>query len=208
MTGSVGQPSGPARYLQYPSSNSGAAAAESRVAVHGNSTIRNVIAIVANYRTCEFTTVFRDGTPLTWPVSARFLRDGRFLLCTSIGFPQKAFNIWRNPKVSLLFSEPTGSELSNSGAVLVCGDAVAQDRVISDMTSSPEMGGPVWQVAEGQPASKSMSSFLGRQLFPSYYWRIAIYVQPVDVFYWRTRHVTATPEPVDVRELRNVATGR
>lgn len=92
MTGSVGQPSGAARNLQYSPWTNGAAAEESHVAANGDSTIRNVIAIVENYRTCEFTTVFRDGTPLTWPVSALFLRDGRFLLCTSIGFPQKAFN--------------------------------------------------------------------------------------------------------------------
>lgn len=114
----------------------------------------------------------------------------------------------RNPKVSLLFSEPTGSGLTNSGAVLICGDAVAEDRVISDMASSPELAGLVRTVIERQPASKSMSSFLGRRLFPSYCWRIALYMTPVHVFYWRTIDFTAAPEPVDVKELRYVATGR
>ena len=60
--------------------------------------------IIVNYRTCEFTTLSRDGSPQTWPVATRLLEDGRLLLCTSIGMPQKAFNIRRNPKVSLLFS--------------------------------------------------------------------------------------------------------
>ena len=55
--------------------------------------------IIRNYRTCEFTTLFRDGAPQTWPVGARLLEDGRFLLTTSIGLPQKAFNIRRNAKV-------------------------------------------------------------------------------------------------------------
>ena len=63
--------------------------------------ISDAVAIIQSYRTCEFTTVFRDGTPQTWPVSPLLLGDGQFLLCTSIGFPQKVFNIRRNPKVSL-----------------------------------------------------------------------------------------------------------
>jgi hypothetical protein len=122
--------------------------------------------------------------------------------------PQKAFNIRRNPKVSLLFSEPTGSGLSNSGAVLICGYAVAEDRVIADMTSSPDLAALVRTVIERQPSSKFMSSFLGRRLFPSYYWRIAIYVTPVHAFYWRTRDFTVEPESLDLKELRDVATGR
>jgi hypothetical protein len=66
-----------------------------------------VATIVANDRTCEFTTLFSDGSPQTWPVMPRLLDDGRLLLATSIGLPQKAFNIRRNHNVSLLFSEPT-----------------------------------------------------------------------------------------------------
>lgn len=52
-------------------------------------------------------------------MSPRLLDDGRFLLCTSIGLPQKVFNIRRNPKVSLLFSEPTGSDVTVPDAVLI-----------------------------------------------------------------------------------------
>jgi hypothetical protein len=186
MTGSVGQP----------------------WVTNGGSTIHDALAIMENYRTCEFTTVFRDGTPQTWPVSALVLRDGRLLICTSIGFPQKAFNIRRNPRVSLLFSESTGSGLSPSGAVLICGTAVAEGRVIADMTTSPELAALTRTVIERQPASKFMSSFLGRRLFPSYYWRIAIYVTPVLGFYWRTRDFAAEPESLDLKELRHVAAGK
>ena len=50
-----------------------------------------------------------------WPVTPRLLDDGRFLLTTSIGLPQKAFNIRRNPKVAMLFSEPTGSRMTEAG---------------------------------------------------------------------------------------------
>jgi hypothetical protein len=53
-----------------------------------------------------------------------------------------------------------------------------------------------------------MSSFLGRRLFPSYYWRIAIYVTPVLGFYWCNRDFTVEPESLDLKELRHVAAGK
>jgi hypothetical protein len=94
--------------------------------------------IILNYRTCEFTTLSRDGSPQTWPVSPLLLTDGRLLLCTGSGMPQKTFNIRRNPKVSLLFSEPTGRGVAERGAVLIQGDATANDRMVTDM-SDPEL---------------------------------------------------------------------
>ncbi|CDO89510.1 pyridoxamine 5'-phosphate oxidase [Mycobacterium triplex] len=181
---------------------------EDGVLTSTGSTFDDAVAIMRNYRTCEFTTVFRDGVPQTWPVSALLLRDGRFLICTSIGFPQKVFNIRRNPKVSLLFSEPTGSGSDRTGAVLICGGAVTEDRVIADMTSSSDLAALCQTVIERQPASKFMSSFLGRRLFPSYYWRIAIYVTPIHGFYWQTRNFTKEPQSLDLKELRRVAAGK
>ena len=192
---------------QSSSSTETGAAKQSEAAVRTEN-VYDAMAIIQSYRTCEFTTVFRDGAPQTWPVSPLLLADGRLLLCTSIGFPQKAFNIRRNPKVSLLSSEPTGSGLSTPGAVLICGDAVAEDRVIADTTSLPELGDLVRTVIERQPSSRFMSSFVGRRLLPSYYWRLAIYVTPVQAFFWPTRDFTAPPEPVDLEELRRVAAGR
>ncbi len=174
----------------------------------GRANVRDAMGIINGYRTCEFTTVFRDGTPQTWPVSPLFLTDGRFLLCTSIGFPQKVFNIRRNPKVSLLFSDPTGAELSNPGGVLIIGDAVAENRVIADVTSLPELADLTRTVMARQPSSTFMSSFIGRRTFPSYYWRIAIYVTPLHAFYWPTRDFTVTPQSLDLQELRHVAAGR
>ena len=88
-----------------------------------------VEAVFNEFRTCELSTVAKDGTPLTWPITALFdPEQGRFLLTTSIGFPQKAFNIRRNPRVSLLFSNPTGSGLSHPPAVLVQGEARVSER--------------------------------------------------------------------------------
>lgn len=60
----------------------------------------SVVDIIDNYRTCEFATLSRAGVPQTVPVSPILLDDGRLFMATSIGLPQKAFNIRRNPRVS------------------------------------------------------------------------------------------------------------
>jgi hypothetical protein len=91
--------------------------------------------IIEKYFTCEFTTLSRKGSPVTWPVSPRLLADGRLLLPTSIGLRQKAFNIRRNSRVGMLFSEPTGSGVAEPGAVLIQGDATAEDRIVTDVAS-------------------------------------------------------------------------
>ena len=162
------------------------------------------LGIVLDYRTCEFTTRFRDGSPQTWPVSAQLLHDGRFLLCTSIGLPQKAFNIRRDPKVSMLFSEPVGSGITQPGAVLIQGEATAEDRIVSDMTATPELAALNETVIARQPSSKLMSSWIGRRVFYFYYMRILIYVTPHHVFYWPTRDVARAPEQLELDGLRGV----
>ena len=92
---------------------------------------------------------------MTWPVSPRLLADGRFLLTTSIGMPQKAFNVRRNPKVSLLYSEPTGSRVTAPGAVLIQGDATAEDRIVTDMSSDKDLTAFMETIPAGNPRAHS-----------------------------------------------------
>jgi Pyridoxamine 5'-phosphate oxidase len=160
--------------------------------------------IIENYFTCEFTTLARDGTPVTWPVSPRLLEDGRFLLTTSIGLPQKAFNVRRDPKVSMLFSDPTGSGVGEPGAVLVQGDAAAEDRIVTDMSSDPDLAALMETVAARQPAGAIWSSRLGRRMFWAYYMRILIYVTPRRAWFWPTRDFTSAPEELNLNEVRRV----
>jgi len=171
----------------------------------GSATLASAaLDIIGNYRTCEFTTLFRDGSPQTWPVSARLLSDGRFLLCTSIGLPQKALNIRHNPKVSLLYSEPTGSGVTVPGAVLIQGDATAEDSVITDMMATPDLAAFSETIIARQPSSKVMSSWLGRRIFFPYYMRILIYVTPRRALCWPTRNFTQSPAELDLKELSHV----
>ncbi len=150
--------------------------------------------VLRSYRTCEFSTLAKDGTPITWPVCARYLEDGRFLLTTSIGLPQKAFNIRRNPRVSLLFSDPTGSGVKEPGMVLVQGTATAEDRIVTDMASLPELETYFLENIFGrQPQGKMMSSWIGKLLMPMYYMRLLIYVTPTRWRWWSTLDASAEP---------------
>ena len=134
----------------------------------------------------------------------RLLTDGRLLLTTSIGLPQKAFNIRRNPKVSLLFSEPTGSGIAEPGAVLIQGDATAEDRIVTDVSSDPELAALVETVTRRQPAGAVWSSPLGRRMWWSYYMRILIYVIPRRALFWPTRDFIGTTQELDLGEVRRV----
>jgi hypothetical protein len=51
---------------------------------------------------------------------------------SAIGLPNKAYNARRNPKVALLFSDPTGSGLPNPPTVVVQGDAIVSELITWD----------------------------------------------------------------------------
>jgi len=52
-----------------------------------------VEAVFREFRTCEFTTVNREGQPLTWPTEPFYdAPAGRLILTSSIAFPVKAYN--------------------------------------------------------------------------------------------------------------------
>jgi hypothetical protein len=160
--------------------------------------------VIDKYFTCEFTTFSRDGSPVTWPVSPMLLEDGRFVAGTSIGLPQKAFNIRRNPKVSMLFSDPTGSGVADPGAVLIQGDATAEDRIVTDMLSNPDLTKALETVMSRQPAGALWSSRIGRRLWWSYYMRIVIYVTPRRALYWPDRDFSTSPEELVLSKVRRV----
>jgi hypothetical protein len=140
---------------------------------------------------------------VTWPVTPRLLDDGRFLLTTSIGLPQKAYNVRRNPKVSMLFSEPKGSGITEPGAVLIQGDAIAEDRIVADL-SDPDLAALMETVFKRQPAGAFWSSWLGRRIMWPYYMRLLIYVTPRRALFWPTRDFASPPEELDVEEVRRV----
>ena len=87
-------------------------------------------ATMSTYLTCEFATFSKDGTPIAWPVSALYQPESTTLLVsTTIGFPQKAINVRRDPRVSALYSDPTGSGSDDGVQVLLQGTAVCTDQI-------------------------------------------------------------------------------
>ena len=153
--------------------------------------------VFSEFRTCEMSTLAKDGSPITWP-TLPFWRpeEERFLITTSIGLPHKAFNIRRNPHVSLLFSNPTASGLTDPPFVLVQGDAQAPDKVETSMEGFEE---EMRRALRRQPAGgKYSGNPLARYLFDWYYMRLMIYVTPRRILWWPAGDFERTPLEVGV----------
>lgn len=167
-----------------------------------------VDAVVREFRTCEFTTLAADGTPITWPTVAFFEPDhGRFLITSSIGLPQKALNVRREPRVAMLFSDPTASGLASPPAVLVQGDAEAPDEVWTEREGFEEHAR---LLLERQPIGLTMLTRLSF-LYPLIDWygmRLAIYVHPRRIRWWPRADFASPAEERVVGSIRPRALSR
>jgi hypothetical protein len=128
------------------------------------------------YRTCEFVTLSKDGTPLAWPTTGITCPDGTFLLTTSLGYPQKAFNVRRDGRVALLFSEPYGSGLADPEQVLVTGTATCPDEVHTDPAG--DLGAFWARILERQPGSRRYLDWPVNRLTDFYFLRLMIRITP------------------------------
>ncbi|MFI6428109.1 pyridoxamine 5'-phosphate oxidase family protein [Promicromonospora sp. NPDC050880] len=136
--------------------------------------------IMSTYLTCELATVTRSGMPIAWPVTGVWRPDDQaFVVSTSIGFPQKAFNVRRDPHVALLFSDPTGSGLDGEGQVLIQGVAECADEIETRFSRNADL----WErVSRAQPSARALSAgWLARRLMDVYYMRLVITVTPTAV---------------------------
>ena len=84
------------------------------------------------------------------------------------------------------------------------GDATAEDRIVTDISSPPELAPYFEQIFARQPAGKIWSSWLGRRILPGYYMRILIYVTPRRALFWPDRDFSKAPEELDPEVLRGV----
>ena len=155
-----------------------------------------VEGVFREFRTCELSTLARDGTPITWPTLPFWQpADGRFLITTSIGLAQKALNIRRTPRVSLLFSDPTACGLMRPPAVLVQGEAVAPDEVQTSVRDSEAL---LRQVFSRQPAGRAYSGNpFSRWLFDWYYMRLLIWITPLRITWWPGGDFKAEPRRLE-----------
>ena len=90
---------------------------------------REVQEVFDRFVTTEFTTVDSRGQPIVWPVTPYYHPGETTIdITTGVGYPKKALDARANPRVGLLFSDPTGSDMANPPSVLVQGTAEVDDR--------------------------------------------------------------------------------
>ena len=155
-----------------------------------------VDAVFREFRTCEFTTVNRQGQPLTWPTEPFYdAPAGRIIVTSSIAFPVKAYNARRHSQVALLFSDATGAPLTDPPTVLVQGDATVAE-LVDDPPWSYEM---FKESILRQPNTRSfVSNPVARGLFTFQFQRLAIFVQPRRILVWPRGDMGQMPSELEV----------
>jgi hypothetical protein len=147
--------------------------------------------ILSAYHVAEFTTLAQDGSPVCWPLAPEFER-GRLTFSTGYVYPTKARNARRNPRVAVLYSDPTASGRSdNDPLVLVQGLAEVFDQ---DLQRNTERY--VDQLLRRGPLPfRLMLHTPGlRQLLVGYLARIWIEVLPRQEYVWAREQML--PEPL------------
>ncbi|MFL5871272.1 MAG: pyridoxamine 5'-phosphate oxidase family protein [Solirubrobacterales bacterium] len=156
----------------------------------------------SRFVTTEYTTIDARQQPITWPVTPYYADRGPTIdLTTGIGYPKKADDAARNPRVALLFSDPTGSGLERPAEVLVQGTAQIDDE---DFDANSDRY--IRESVQKLPATKRMHppKFMRRPL-RWYYARIYVKVRPERVFVWPKGDPTAEPVLHDahIEEVRS-----
>jgi hypothetical protein len=163
---------------------------------------QEIQAVFDRFVTTECTTIDRSGRPITWPLTP-YYRPGApcISVTTGLGYPKKADDARANPKVGLLFSDPTGSGLEHPPMVLVQGTADVDDRDLEANRKRYDR-----EITEKLPAVKEMSppDFMKRFL-SWYYMRIYVHVRPERVYTWPACDVTREPQLWDahIEEVRS-----
>ena len=169
-----------------------------------------VEAVFHKFWTCEFSTLAKDGAPITWPVLPIFQpASSRFVFLTSIGTPQKVFNIRRNRHVSLFYSDPTGSGLIDPPAVLVQGEAQVGDQIITSMAQVDQqmrldMQEQGRRLLKQQPAiAVYIKNRLTQYLMDWYFMRLLIVITPRRILWWGERDQNAPAHGIEVKDVES-----
>lgn len=158
--------------------------------------------VFERFLTTECTTVDGRGQPIVWPLTP-YYEPGQDCIdvCTGLGYPKKANDAAANPKVSLLFSDPTGSGLSKAPQVLVQGIADVDDR---NLEANRERY--IREQAIKLPATVRMLPPKPiRGMFNWYFTRIYIHVRPERIYVWPGGDASAEPQLFDshMEEVRS-----
>ena len=138
------------------------------------------------YLICEFTSI-DNGKPVTFPMLF-FYDQNKFVVTSSILFSKKIEHLKRNPKVSLLFSNPEGSGVEKH-VILVQGMAKTDD---SDLDHGWEKYLPMWRKKEPY-----IDGFLAaREQFAWFWKRIVVEVEPRKIRAWKNGDTSRPAEEI------------
>jgi hypothetical protein len=149
-----------------------------------------------SFITTEFTTVDSRGRPICWPLTPYYRPgDPCIDVTTALGYPKKAEDARANPKVSLLFSDPTGSGMDDAPQVLVQGTADVDARDLeANRRRYTEEALQKLPGSEGMLPPKPL-----QRLFSFYFTRLYIHVRPERVYVWPGGDPTREPQLFDAR---------
>ena len=162
----------------------------------------DVQQVLHRFVTTEFTTVDGRGQPITWPLTPYYRPgDPCIDVSTGLGYPKKAHDARANPKVAMLFSDPTGSGLEGAPQVLVQGTADVDDR---DLEANRERYKR--EQFEKLPATKGeMPPRVFERFIHWYLTRIYIHVRPERIYVWADGDASREPRLFDahMEEVRS-----
>ena len=162
----------------------------------------DVKRVFETFITTEYTTVDRRGQPISWPVTPYYRRgDACIDISTGLGYPKKAKDARLNPKVAMLFSDPTGCGMKDAPQVLVQGTADVDD---ADLDANRERY--LRESAAKLPETVKMAPPKAlRRFFDWYYTRIYVHVRPERVYVWLGGDATNEPQLFDahMEEVRS-----
>ncbi len=161
----------------------------------------DVQQVFARFVTTELTTIDRHGQPITWPVAPYYHEGAECIdVSTAVGFPKKARDAERNPKVSLLFSDATGSDLNRAPMVLVQGSVTVDDEDL-DRNRERYVRESVAKLSKsGSPPPDAV-----QRRFAWYFTRIYMHIRPERVYVWADGNPAREPELLDshMEEVRS-----
>jgi hypothetical protein len=148
-------------------------------------------AVFDRFITTEFTTVDRNGQPITWPVTPYYKPGAPCVdITTGLGYPKKANDARANPLVALLFSDPTGCGLDQPPMVLVQGVADVDDRDLEANRARYAR-----ESVEKLPDIKALlPPERIQRLLAWYFTRIYIHVRPERIYLWPEGDISREPE--------------
>jgi hypothetical protein len=163
---------------------------------------QQVQKVFERFVAAEYTTIDRRGQPITWPVTPFYSAGMQCIdVTTGVGYPKKADDAARNPKVAILFSDPTGAGMGRAPMVLVQGSAEVDD---ADLDANRERY--IRETAEKLPhTQKDVPAERAQRAFAWYFTRVYVHVRPERVYVWADGDCEREPELLDshMEEVRS-----